>query len=88
MNTLTLALRNLLRNRRRSLATLLAMILGSVAVLVFGGYSSNLVYGLQTGFVQSSGHLQIQRKDYFLFGSGNPTAYGIADYERIVAAIR
>ncbi len=88
MKTLSLALRNLLRNRRRSLTTLLAMIVGAGAILVFGGYSRDITYGLQTGYVQRSGHLQIQHKDYFLYGSGNPTAYGIADYEKIIATIK
>ncbi len=87
MNTWSLALRNLLRNRRRSLATLLAMVVGLTAILLFGGYRSNILYGMQTGFVQQSGHLQIQRRGYFLDGGDNPTAYGIADYRRIIEAI-
>ncbi len=88
MKTFSLALRNLLRNRRRSLTTLLAMIVGASAILVFGGYSRDITYGLQTGYVQRSGHLQIQHKDYFLYGSGNPTAYGIPDYAQVIAAIK
>lgn len=88
MKTFSLALRNLLRNRRRSLTTLLAMIVGASAILVFGGYSRDITYGLQTGYVQRSGHLQIQHKDYFLYGSGNPTAYGIPDYESVIATIK
>ncbi|CAN5171395.1 FtsX-like permease family protein [soil metagenome] len=88
MNTLSLALRNLLRNRRRSLTTLLAMMIGLVAILVFGGYKSNIMYGSETGFVQGTGHLQIQYKDYFSEGGDNPTAYGIADYERIVDTVK
>ncbi len=84
----SLALRNLLRNRRRSLATLLAMIVGLTAILLFGGYRANILYGMQTGFVQQSGHLQIQRRGYFLDGGDSPTAYGIADYPKIIAAIR
>ncbi|WP_410499107.1 ABC transporter permease [Chitinibacter sp. S2-10] len=88
MNTPSLAWRNLLRNRRRSLTTLLAMVIGVVAILLFGGYSGNINLGLQTGFVRSSGHLQIQRQDYFLYGSGNPTAYGIADYQKIIAIVK
>lgn len=88
MRTLSLALRNLLRNRRRSLATLLAMVIGANSILLFGGYSRNINYGLQTGYVQRSGHLQIQHKDYFLYGSGNPAAYGIADYQRIIAIVQ
>jgi len=72
--TFALALRNLRRNRRRSIATLAAIVVGTVAILLFGGYSRNIRYGLQSGFVRSSGHLQIQHKDYFLYGSGNPAA--------------
>ncbi len=49
MNTLALAMRNLLRNRRRSLATLFAMMIGGVCILLFGGYIQNIVYGLQSG---------------------------------------
>ena len=83
-----MAWRNLLRNSRRSAMTLIAMALGLVAVLLFGGYVKDLIYGLQTEFVQSSGHLQIQHRDYFRLGSGNPAAYGIARYERIVQTIK
>ena len=88
MKTLSLALRNLARNRRRSLTTLLAMVIGAASILLFGGYSSNINYGLQTGYVQRSGHLQIQHKDYFLYGSGNPAAYGIADYQHIIDIVK
>jgi putative ABC transport system permease protein len=88
MNTFALAARNLLRNRRRSLTTLLAMIVGLVAVLLFGGYRSNITYGMQTGFIQGSGHLQVQHEGYFLDGGDNPAAYGIPGYSRLVEAIR
>jgi putative ABC transport system permease protein len=88
MNTLLLALRNLLRNRRRSLTTLLAMVIGICAVLIFGGYARNATYALQTGYVQMHGHLQIQHSNYFLYGSGNPAAYGIANYPRIMDVVK
>ncbi|MDR3452198.1 MAG: FtsX-like permease family protein [Rhodoferax sp.] len=88
MMTLNLAVRNLLRNRRRSLATLLAMAIGSTSILLFGGFSANINYMMQTHHVQTSGHLQIQHRDFYLYGSGNPTAYGITDYARIIADIQ
>lgn len=88
MQTLSLAARNLLRNRRRSLATLLALAIGAVAVLLFGGYAADIRVTLLTDYVQNGGHLSIQHKDFFLFGGGNPTAYGISDYPRIVKAIK
>jgi putative ABC transport system permease protein len=85
--TLALAIRNLERNRRRSLTTLAAIVIGTVAVLLFGGYTRNIRYGLQTGFVRSSGHLQIQHKGYFLYGSGSPATYGIADYQHVMDVV-
>lgn len=88
MKTLFLAWRNLLRNRRRSSMTLSAMVLGFVTIMLFGGYIRDLDYGLQTDFVQLTGHLQIQHKDYFYYGGGNPAGYGVRDYADIVAALR
>ena len=85
--TLNLALRNLLRNRRRSLATLIAMSIGCASILLFGGFSNNINYEMHTRIVQRGGHLQIQHRDFYLYGSGNPTAYGIDDYTRILDAI-
>jgi putative ABC transport system permease protein len=86
--TLSLAIRNLARNRRRSLATLLALAIGAAAVLLFGGYSADIRLGMLTSYVQSGGHLQIQHKDFLLYGNGNPTAYAIDGYARILDAIR
>lgn len=88
MMTLNLAVRNLLRNRRRSLATLVAMAIGSAAILLFGGFSGNINYEMHTRIVQRGGHLQIQHRDFYLYGSGNPTAYGIDDYAEILKAMR
>lgn len=88
MMTLNLAVRNLLRNRRRSIATLLAMAIGSTSILLFGGFSANINYMMHTHHVQTGGHLQIQHRDFYLYGNGNPTAYGIADYQKIIAAIQ
>lgn len=87
MSTLSLALRNLQRNRRRSLATLLALVIGGASILLFGGYVQNIVYGMQTGYVRGGGHLQLQHRDYFLFGSADPTAYGIADYAHVIDVV-
>nr|CCF78684.1 putative ABC-type transport system permease component [Rubrivivax gelatinosus S1] len=88
MINLRLALRNLLRNRRRSAATLLAMLIGTCAILLFGGFSASIRYSMHTEYVRSGGHLQIQHRDFYLYGSGNPTAYGIHEYGRILDAIR
>jgi len=88
MTTIALAVRNLLRNHRRSLATVLAMVIGSVSILLFGGYVQNIICGLQTDYVRGGGHLALQHRDYFLYGSGDPTAYGIAGYAHVIDVIR
>lgn len=88
MITVSLAIRNLMRNRRRSSATLLAMAIGSASILLFGGYSTNINQTMHTEYVQTGGHLQIQHRDFNLYGSGNPTAYGIAKYVKIIEAIQ
>ncbi len=88
MNMLSLALRNLLRNRRRSLTSLLAVMIGGFSLLMFGGYVRNISYGLETGFITQTGHFQIQRKNYFLYGNGNPAAYGIEDYAALIRNIK
>lgn len=87
MSTWLLAVRNLLRNRRRSLATLLALAIGAASIIVFGGYTANVRFSLTSSYVRSGGHLQIQHRDFFNFGSGNPAAYGIPQYDAIIAAI-
>jgi putative ABC transport system permease protein len=87
MNTLSIALRNLVRNSRRSVATLLGVGIGTVALLLFGGYKANINDAMQTAFVRLGGHLEIQHRDYFLHGSGNPTAYGISNAGAIIDAI-
>lgn len=87
MIDLLLAARNLLRNRRRSFAALFALALGALAILLFGGYRANIEYTMLTAYVRDGGHLQIQHRDFFLYGSGNPTLYGIADYAALIEAI-
>ena len=88
MADLLLAVRNLLRNRRRSLSTLVALAIGLASILLFRGFQTNLGATMLTAVVRAGGHLQVQHKDYYLFGGGNPGAYGIPGYPDLVKAIR
>lgn len=85
---LSLAARNLKRNRRRSLATLVAIAIGSTAILLFGGFSENINLEMHTRIVKRGGHLQIQHRDFYLYGSGNPAAYSIKNYIQIIEDIK
>ena len=67
-----IVLRNILRNRRRSIMTGSAVAAGSLALLLFGGFTSYIFSGLETGNVQRNGHLTVFHSGYFLFGEGNP----------------
>lgn len=81
------AARNILRNSRRSLMTGSAVAAGALAMLLFGGFVLFIFSGLETSNVQRVGHLSVFRTGYFLFGSGNPAAYGIDDYRRVMKLI-
>ena len=49
---------------------------------LFGAFTTyHLRRASQTQLVQRTGHLTVFRTGYFLFGAGNPAAYGIADYQ-------
>jgi putative ABC transport system permease protein len=88
MLTLKIAFRNIRRNRRRSAMTLLAIAVGAVGIVLFGGFVRYVTTGLETNTVEKVGHLQAFRSGYFEFGAGNPGDYGIADYDGIASMIR
>jgi putative ABC transport system permease protein len=81
------AFRNILRNRRRSAMTGSAIAVGALALLVFGAFTTYLFASFQTNLVQRIGHLTVFQKGYFLFGAGNPTAYGIDQYQQVMDVI-
>ena len=80
-------LRNIFRNRRRSIMTGSAVAAGSLALLLFGGFTRYIFAGLETGAVQRDGHLTVFHSGYFLFGEGNPAAYGIPRYRAVMSLI-
>lgn len=88
MTNLQLAVRNLFRNRRRSLTTIVAMVIGMLALLLFGGFISSIYYGLQTGIVRSQGHIHIYPKGYLKYGTSRPTEYYIDDYKVLIEVLK
>jgi putative ABC transport system permease protein len=88
MISLKIAFRNVFRNRRRSLMTLLAVAVGALATLVFGAFIGFTVLSLQTDTIRQNGHLAVFRTGYFNFGAGNPAAYGIDEYEEVQSLIK
>ncbi len=85
---LKIAFRNILRNTRRSAMTMSAIAAGVIAMVLFGGFMSNIITGFQTTTVQRTGHLTVYRRGYFVYGAGNPAAWGIPDYQSVLQLIR
>jgi putative ABC transport system permease protein len=82
-----IAFRNILRNSRRSLMTILAIAVGAVALIVFGEFMAYITLGFKTQTVERTGHLTVFRAGYFDFGGGNPAAWGIDDYKSVLRLI-
>ncbi len=80
------AIRNIFRNRRRSIMTASLVAMGALTrcLMSSGAFTTYIFAGLETGLVQRGGHLAVYRSGYFLFGPGNPAAYGIDDYQTVM----
>ena len=87
MKTIAMAWRNLLRQKRRTLITLSALIVGLCGVVVFQGYITSLMRSFRDRTIGAGiGHLQIARSSgYFEDGEFNPYAYAMRDAETLVA---
>ncbi|HEX5337413.1 MAG TPA: FtsX-like permease family protein [Gallionella sp.] len=90
-NTFKLALRGLARNRRRSLATLLAIAFGFAAIALFAGYTHNVYDGMSRGAIHSEmlGHLTLNKRGMRKEGKLDPeryllTAQEVADLIRLL----
>ena len=78
-----LALRNVLRNKRRSVATVLAIGLSCAGLVLFGGYVAWAHLASETHATSMTGHVQLFKEGYRVKGAGNPAAYAIDDYDAI-----
>ncbi len=72
-----IAFRNLVKNGRRSVITIIAISLGYAAVSLFGGFTAYIYEMLQEGAVLGSmkGHLTIFKKGYLEKGKLEPESY-------------
>jgi putative ABC transport system permease protein len=78
-----IALRNLLKNSRRSVITITSIGIGGLAMMLFGGFVTSIYFGVQTSMIQEQGQLQIYQKDYLKFGAADPDNYAIDNYQAV-----
>jgi putative ABC transport system permease protein len=74
---LTISFRNIIKNGRRSLTTVLAIALGYAAINLFQGYVHNTYQGLTNAAIHGEGlgHLTIFKKGFLEQGKLNPEKY-------------
>lgn len=85
---LSLAFRNLVRQRRRTAIAVAAIAFGIVALVLAGGFIEWIFWAMREGTIQSRlGHIQIVRPGYFSSGLADPYAYLLPDDPAQRAAI-
>jgi putative ABC transport system permease protein len=91
MKWIKLAFRNILRNRRRSFVTLLAIGVGFAAISLFYGYIHNVYYGLRTMAIRGEGlaHLRINKAGWQEKGKLEPEKYMFSrdDTQKIIKIV-
>lgn len=85
--TLSIAVRNLWRNRRRSLTTGLAVGIGTVAILLFGGFTAAVQQTLSTSIARTDGHLQIAARGYADYGASRPGEFYVEAPDALIARL-
>jgi putative ABC transport system permease protein len=77
---LKLAIRNVLRNRRRTVITVAAMGFGAAAIILFGGFVNSVYIGVRESTIRSQvGHIQLYRSGFSEKGVLAPFDYLIRD---------
>jgi putative ABC transport system permease protein len=89
MSVWALALRNVRRNRRRSLLTAGIVVFGFAAFALAGGFISQTFEGLKDGTIRGgTGHLQVARAETFSGAEERTLEHGITDVARVAAVVR
>jgi putative ABC transport system permease protein len=86
---LRMAWRNTFRNKRRTTLNVLMIAGGVSAVIVFEGFTHNLIIGLREVTIKTqSGHLQIAKNSFWNRSNKNPKTTLMPNYEKLMHEIR
>src|SRR5512136_910739 len=86
---LQIAWSNLLRNRRRTVVTLLAIMLGISVMVFINGFNAGMAEQWADAMInERAGHLQIHHQDYYKYGISDLERVLLNDPTSLIAAIR
>jgi putative ABC transport system permease protein len=79
-----IAFRNIFRNRRRTLITVMVLVFGVVAMMMFGGYKEISFWGIREGAARARfGHLQVYAEGFAQADSQRPLTRGLRDIDHL-----
>ncbi|KOR31062.1 hypothetical protein TI04_02845 [Achromatium sp. WMS2] len=88
MKSFTLGFRNVLRNKRRTLITILAIVSGVTGIVIFGGFIEFAFQGLRESTIRTQlGHVQIARAGFAEHGVADPAKYMIEQPDKVEAVL-
>jgi putative ABC transport system permease protein len=86
---LSIALRNLLRQRTRSLLTLASIALGVASIMLANGFIDDVLWQLREATIRSQlGHLQVFAPGFLDEGRREPLSHTVADAQGAVARLQ
>ncbi len=85
---LKIALRNIWRNKGRSLITLSAIVFGYISIVVAGGFIEDVFYQMRESYIHSFlGHIQVSKKGFYEKGASRPFEFMIDHPRRMMERI-
>lgn len=85
---LAIALRNLVRQRNRTLLTMASIALGVISLMLAAGFLDDVLTQLREATIRSQiGHFQIYDRAYLTQGKRDPLAHMIDDPKRVVSSV-
>ncbi|KHD04779.2 hypothetical protein PN36_23620 [Candidatus Thiomargarita nelsonii] len=87
MKWLGFAYKNVIRNRRRSLMTIIITAVGTASILISSGFALYTYDSLREMSARESGHVVIAHSKYFNREEESPMEYGLSNHETLKEAI-
>ncbi len=83
-----LSLKNVLRNKRRTLITLAVIFIGVSMLLLVLGYVEMIKWGVAEGVIHgNTGHFQLTSRDFLDKEEGRILEFGIPDWQILAAKV-